>query len=279
MCSDPVLSVRDLRIQIGRQAVVDGLSFDVMSGERICLLGASGSGKSFTANAVLGLLPPAATVQGSIRLHGREIIATPAARRINETRVAMVFQDSLSALNPLASIGSQLCEPFIRHHGLSRKKATAAAVALLEAMKLHDPERLVKRTPAELSGGQRQRVCIALAMACKTSLMVADEPTTALDVVTQAQVLRALREHTDAARTALLFITHDLHAAAQLCQRAVIIERGEMIESGPLDALITAPKHRFTRELVAAAHSVQPSLARPAEALPEYTPHDLLQSA
>ncbi len=276
MCSDPVLSVRDLRIQIGRQAVVDGLSFDVMPGERVCLLGASGSGKSFTANAVLGLLPPAAKVQGSIRLHGREAIATPAARRLNESRVAMVFQDSLAALNPLSSIGSQLREPFIRHHGLSRKAATQAAVALLEAMDLPAPQRLVKRTPAELSGGQRQRVCIALAMACKTSLMVADEPTTALDVVTQAQVLRALREHTDTAQTALLFITHDLHAAAQLCQRAVIIERGMMIESGPLDALITAPRHRFTRELVAAAHSVQPSLTSHAE---RFTPHALLKSA
>ncbi len=259
MCSDPVLSVRDLRIQIGRQTVVDGLSFDVLPDERVCLLGASGSGKSFTAKAVLGLLPPNACAQGSIRLLGQEVIHTPAAQRRNATRVSMVFQDSLSALNPLVTIGSQLREPFTRHHGLSRKAAVQATVALLEIMGLPDPQRLIKRTPAELSGGQRQRVCIALAMACKTSLLVADEPTTALDVVTQAQVLRALREHTGKTATSLLFITHDLHAAAQLCQRAVIIERGKMIESGELDTLITAPQHRFTQELVAAAHSVQPA--------------------
>lgn len=259
MRSELVLSVRDLHIQIDRQQVVDGLSFDVMPGERVCLLGASGSGKSFTAKAVLGLLPPTATVSGSIRIQGQEAIALPAARRRADTRVSMVFQDSLSALNPLASIELQLREPFVRHHGLSRKAATQAAVALLTAMGLPDPQRLIKRTPAELSGGQRQRVCIALAMACKTSLMVADEPTTALDVVTQAQVLDALREHTGNAGTAMLFITHDLHAASQLCQRAVIIERGAVIENGDLATLITAPQHPFTQELVAAAHNVQPA--------------------
>lgn len=259
MYSGPVLSVRDLVIQIGRQQVVDGLSFDVMPGERVCLLGASGSGKSFTAKAVLGLLPANSRVEGSIRIQGREAIALPAARRQAEMRVSMVFQDSLSALNPMATIGSQLREPFLRHHHLSRKDATQAAIALLAAMDLPEPQRLIKRTPAELSGGQRQRVCIALAMACKTSLMVADEPTTALDIVTQAQVLGALREHTNSSNTAMLFITHDLHAASQLCQRAVIIERGAMIESGDLDTLITAPQHPFTQELVAAAHSVQPA--------------------
>ncbi len=276
MCSDPVLSVRDLRIKIGRQTVVDGLSFDVLPDERVCLLGASGSGKSFTAKAVLGLLPPNAQVQGSIRIQGREVIRTPAARRRNDARVSMVFQDSLAALNPLVTVGSQLREPFSRHHGLSRKAADQAAMALLEAMGLDDCQRLIRRTPAELSGGQRQRVCIALAMACKTALMVADEPTTALDVVTQAQVLRALREHTGTSNTALLFITHDLHAAAQLCQRAVIIERGVMIESGALDTLITTPQHRFTQELVAAAHSVQPTeLTNAAEPMPV----DYLKSA
>ncbi|WP_319022073.1 ATP-binding cassette domain-containing protein [Halomonas sp. 3D7M] len=143
-------------------------------------------------------------------------------------------------------------------------------MALIASLDLPEPQRLIKRTPAELSGGQRQRVCIALAMACKTSLMVADEPTTALDVVTQSQVLRALRQHTDSAASALLFITHDLHAAAQLCQRAVIIKQGTMIESGELDALITSPQHPFTQALVAAAHNVQP---------PEVVPTDYLKSA
>lgn len=270
VCSDPVLSVRDLRIKIGQQQVVDGLSFDVMPDERVCLLGASGSGKSFTAKAVLGLLPPSAQVQGSIRIQGQEAIATPATQRPKNSRVSMVFQDSLSALNPLVSIGSQLREPFIRHHGLSHPAATDAAVALLGSLDLPDPKQLIKRTPAELSGGQRQRVCIALAMACKTSLMVADEPTTALDVVTQCQVLRALRQHTESTASALLFITHDLHAAAQLCQRAVIIEQGTMIESGELDSLITSPQHPFTQTLVAAAHNVQ---------TPEVVPTDYLKSA
>lgn len=276
---EPVLSVRDLGVKIGQQQVVDRLSFDVMPGERVCLLGASGSGKSFTAKAVLGLLPPNARVEGSIRIQGQEAMAIPAARRRAETRVSMVFQDSFSALNPLATIGYQLREPFLRHHRLSRKDALHAAVALLTAMGLPDPQRLIKRTPAEISGGQRQRVCIALAMACKTSLMVADEPTTALDVVTQAQVLAALREHTGHAGTAMLFITHDLHAASQLCQRAVIIERGTLVESGNLDALITAPQHPFTQELVAAAHSVQPSERHSTSTADFLTSHRLLKSA
>lgn len=286
MCSDPVLSarepvlsVRDLGIKIGRQQIVDGLSFDVMPGERVCLLGASGSGKSLTSKAVLGLLPPNARVEGSILIQGQEAIAIPAARRRADTRVSMVFQDSLSALNPLVSIGSQLREPFTRHHGLARMAATQAAVALLASMDLPDPQRLIQRIPAELSGGQRQRVCIALAMACKTSLMVADEPTTALDVVTQAQVLRALREHTGHSGTAMLFITHDLRAASQLCQRAVIIERGMMVESGELAALITAPQHPFTRELVAAAHNIQPSKLSPQASADFLTSNDLLKSA
>jgi peptide/nickel transport system ATP-binding protein len=252
--ADPVLSVRDLRVRIAGKPVVNGLSFDVLSRERVCLLGASGSGKSLTARAILGLLPANAKVQGSVRVHGCEVIGVPASRRGSETRIAMVFQDSHSALNPLVSIGSQLQEPFLRHHGVSRQAALKAAIELLAAMKLPDPDRLVRRSPAELSGGQRQRVCIALALACKTSLLVADEPTTALDLVTQAQVLRLLKASTqDENAPALLFITHDLGAAAQLCDRAIIIENGAVIESEDLSTIIAEPRHSFTRELVAAA--------------------------
>ncbi|WEX85790.1 ABC transporter ATP-binding protein [Sinorhizobium garamanticum] len=243
-----------MRVLIGTQRVVDGLSFNVFPGERVCLLGASGSGKSLTAGAILGLLPASACAQGSIRVQGREVIDLPAARRPIDVRVGMVFQDSFSALNPLVSIGSQLQEPFRRLHDLSPRAALQAAIELLDAMALPDPGQIVRRSPAELSGGQRQRVCIALALACKTPLLVADEPTTALDVVTQAQVLRVLKESTGRTGTpALLFITHDLCAASELCERAIVIERGTLVESNRVDALIADPQHSFTRELVAAA--------------------------
>jgi peptide/nickel transport system ATP-binding protein len=280
MRSDPVLSVRHLRITLGQHTLVDDLSFEVMPGERVCLLGASGSGKSLTAKAVLGLLPPHTRVTGRILLHGRDIIDLPAALRRNESRISMVFQDSLSALNPLVSIGAQLREPFIQHHKLSRRAATQAAAALLASLHLPDPEGLMKRSPAELSGGQRQRVGIALAMACKTSLLVADEPTTALDVVTQAQVLDALHAQTERSGSAMLFITHDLHAAAQLCQRAIVIEHGRVIESGELGTLMTMPQHPFTQSLVAAAHGIEPSAVSSQRATPDPTmPPFLLKSA
>jgi peptide/nickel transport system ATP-binding protein len=168
----------------------------------------------------------------------------------------MVFQDSHSALNPLVPVASQLQEPLRRRQGMGTAEARLKAVELLHAMGLADPEGMGRRCPPELSGGQRQRVCIALALACKTALLVADEPTTALDVVTQAQVLRVLKASTEGPDApALLFITHDLAAAAQLCDRALIIEKGILVEEGELGAILAAPRHAYTRRLIAAAQA------------------------
>ncbi|MDR5890576.1 MULTISPECIES: ATP-binding cassette domain-containing protein [Halomonas] len=250
---DPVLRVDDLRIRLGQRPVVEGLSFDVEAGERVCLIGPSGSGKSLTAGAILGLTPPAARIDGTIRLNGLEVGGLRATRRPALARAGMVFQNTQAALNPLVSVGAQLREPFLRFHGLSRREAQRAVVALLGRMMIAEPERVVRRSPAELSGGQRQRVCLALALACRPSLIVADEPTTALDVLTQAEVLSLLRETTGTADTpALLFISHDMAAASRLCERALVLDGGRLVEQGPLADIIAAPQHRFSRELVAA---------------------------
>lgn len=251
--SDAILSVQNLQVDLDGLPIVDGLSFDIRRGERLCLLGPSGSGKSLTASSVLGLWPASARLRGSIQINGVEVIQTRATRRPATTRVGMVFQDSLAALNPLVSIGAQMCEPFMRFHGLSRKEALAAAIELLAKMSIPEPDQVVRRTSPEVSGGQRQRICLALALACKPSLIVADEPTTALDVITQTEVLKLLRECTGTADTpALLFITHDISAAAQLCERALIIENGRQVANDNVMSILTRPDSGFSRRLVKA---------------------------
>ncbi|WP_175414038.1 ATP-binding cassette domain-containing protein [Agrococcus sp. SGAir0287] len=259
------LDVTDLRIAIGGRTIVDRISFSVAPGQRVCLLGESGSGKSLTAGAVIGRLPSHAVVDGSITVGGTEVLGVAASRRPDHARVATVFQDSAVALNPLVRIKDQLVEPLRRHRGLTRKEATQAAIDLAESVGLPDPARTVELFSAELSGGQRQRVCIALALACDTGLLVADEPTTALDVVTQKRVLDVLQTYTAGERTpSLLFITHDFGVAAELCTDAVVMRSGEVVEQGPLSTLFTAPRHEYTRSLVAAARAatLEPATAR-----------------
>jgi peptide/nickel transport system ATP-binding protein len=259
------LEVTDLRVSIGRRAIVKGTTFSVGVGQRLCLLGESGSGKSLTASAVLGRLPANAVATGSIRINGVEVLGMRASKRPEEARVAMVFQDSAVALNPLVRVGEQIIEPLRRHRGLSREAAEAAAVELAESVGLPDPASLIRRFSAELSGGQRQRVCIALALACNTRLMVADEPTTALDVVTQKRVLDVLKKYTAGQNTpALLFITHDFAVASELCSDAVVMKDGDVVEQGRIDTIFAAPTDPYTRELIRAARAatVEPYVER-----------------
>ena len=250
------LEVTDLKITIRGRTIVKGISFSVDQGQRVCLLGQSGSGKSLTANAVLGNLPRNAVTEGSIRINGVEVLGVPAPRRRNEARVAMVFQDSAVALNPLVRLREQLIEPLRRHRKFSRSDALAAAIELADSVGLPDPQNIVNRFSAELSGGQRQRVCIALALACNTRLMVADEPTTALDVVTQKKVLDVLKQYTAGAETpALLFITHDFAVASELCSHAVVLKDGIIEDQGPLQRIFEKPATPYTAELIRAARA------------------------
>ncbi|KHN51999.1 peptide ABC transporter ATPase [Pectobacterium fontis] len=232
---------------MGGDSKVSDISFTLFAGERVCLLGASGSGKSLTAKAVIGTPPAGCQVRGKIRVNGDEVGQLKALARPHASRVSAVFQDSATALNPLMPLGKQL--------SLALKTTSFAELsALLAAMKLDDIPNLLQRYPAELSGGQRQRICITLALLGKTRLLVADEPTTALDVITQQQVLQVLQARsTQPDAPALLFITHDIAVAAQLCQRGLVMENGRIIESGSMRQLLNAPKQPYTRSLVAAA--------------------------
>lgn len=252
MSAEPLLSVRDLRVSYGGRAVVEGVSFDLDAGGTLALVGASGSGKTRVALSVPGLLGPRARVEGSIRFEGREILGLPEAalNPLRGPRIGMIFQDALSSLNPHLTLGAQLAEPLQWHRGLSRRQAWAEARALLESVRIAEPGRRLHQYPHECSGGMRQRVLIAMALACRPALLVADEPTTALDVTLQAQVLRLLGELRERHGLALLLVSHDLGVVAQLCRRVLVLERGRVVEEGDTAAVLSAPQHAFTRELV-----------------------------
>ncbi len=246
------LFVRDLTVSLQRRRLVDGVSFRVAAGERVALLGASGSGKSLTASAVLGQLPDGMSVDGSMQVNGRD---TRLGRRGLERRgeFAAVHQDPATALNPMVRLGYQLAFPLLKA-GLSRAEARKRAAELLTSVGILNPERVLSGYSGELSGGQLQRVCIALALAARFTVLIADEPTTALDVVSQAKVLEALRRGTGSTG-AMLFITHDLAVAASLCTRALVMHSGRIVEEAGMDQLLASPKHSYTRQLVEAAEA------------------------
>ncbi|EYR83800.1 ATP-binding cassette domain-containing protein [Shinella sp. DD12] len=204
-----------------------------------------------TAAAIFGLISPRARCTGSVCVIGCEVLNVRVPQRPSQARVAMVFQDTQSALNPLISIGFQLEEPLRRHGGLAAPTARQAARTLLASIVLPDMDAFLRTSPAEISGGHRQRICIALALACRTDLILADEPTTALDVVTQAQVLGVLKETTSQPdRPCLLFVTHDLAAALRVCERVLVLAEGRIVEDGPIHDVLSRPRHPFTRDLV-----------------------------
>ncbi|MGW4249526.1 ATP-binding cassette domain-containing protein [Nocardia sp. NPDC004722] len=231
---------------------MDGIGFTLDAGERLGLIGASGSGKSLTALAILGLLPDEAVVHGSIRFDGVELLGRSDRElsRLRGNRIAMVFQEPLSALNPLMRVGRQIGEPLRLHRGLSRKQALAEAISLAEQVGLPDPENLVRAYPHQLSGGQRQRVGIAMAVASRPALLLADEPTTALDVTVQAEILALLHDIVTEQGTALLFVTHDLAVLAQVARRVLVMGEGRVLESGELETIMRAPAHPYTRTLL-----------------------------
>jgi len=245
--NEPVLVVEGLTLRLAGENHISGLTFSINAGERVCLLGASGSGKSLTARAITGTAPAGAGLSGSIRVNGAEVCGKPPVSRSAYSRVATVFQDSSTALNPLMTLGKQL--------RLALPAATTDDIhAMLDAVGLGDIARFSSRYPAELSGGQRQRLCLALAMQSRAALLVADEPTTALDVLTQHQVLQAMRTACFARPSrALLFITHDIAVAAQLCERALVMENGVLVESAAMSQLLSRPQHPYSRQLVHAA--------------------------
>lgn len=253
----PLLSVANLCLNIGPERRLHDLSFSLHEGERVALLGASGCGKSLTANVITGIQPVNSRLSGSLRVAGEEVLGLFPTRRPMATRVAALFQETGSALNPLVTIGKQLLMA-LRHH----PDAKSQAVRLLVEVEFDDPPAVMRRYPSQLSGGQRQRVCLALALAGERRLVVADEPTTALDVSTQHRILSLLRRLSEAPhRPALLFITHDLVLASQLCHRALIMAEGRIVERGEIAQLLAAPQHPSTQALVGAARRAADVLA------------------
>lgn len=246
------LEVTDLVVRVDGRPVVDGVSFDVPDGSRLGLIGESGSGKSLTALAVLGLLPEGAVAGGSIRWNGTELIGMPDRElaRLRGDEMGIVFQEPRTALNPIRTVGRQIAESIRIHEGIGRREARERAIQDAARVRLPDPASIVDRYPHQLSGGQRQRVAIAMALACRPRLLIADEPTTALDVTIQAEILALLLNLVEEQGMSLVFITHDLAVLAQVADRGVVLEDGHVVEAAPVSTLLTAPASPITQGLL-----------------------------
>jgi oligopeptide/dipeptide ABC transporter ATP-binding protein len=247
-----LLSIRDLSVQIGPVAAVTGLSMDVAPGEFVGVVGESGSGKSVTARAVLGLLPPHAKVTGSVKLEGEEVLGASQQRlrRIRGGKVGLVFQDALAALDPVYTIGDQLVEALQAHREISRKEARQRAADLLDEVRIPRPVEHLDSYPHQLSGGMRQRVVIASALIADPDLIIADEPTTALDVTVQRQVLDLIGDVCARRGASVVLITHDLGVVAQTCDRVAVFYGGLLVEEADTVTLFEKPRHPYTKALL-----------------------------
>ena len=279
--SRAVLSVRNLSVSVqtglGLARVVDRISFSLRGGEILGLVGESGCGKSITAAALMGLVPsPAGIVTADQIMLGDKNLAQldeASLRQVRGSEISMIFQEPLTALDPVFSIGSQLSTVIRRHRGQNRHQARRSSVEMLERVGMADAHRIMHSYPHQLSGGMRQRVMIAMAMACRPRVLIADEPTTALDVTTQAQVLEQLSELGQSFGTAILLITHDLGVVAQACDRALIMYCGRIVEEAPVEALFTAPTHPYTAGLLAAVPRISSAQVQRVQAIPGLMPH------
>jgi peptide/nickel transport system ATP-binding protein len=255
--STPLLQTRDLRIELntprGRLAAVRGVDICLERGQTLGLMGESGCGKSLTALALMGLLPESASVQGSLRFQGQECLGQSEDFwcRLRGDRMAMVFQEPMTALNPLHPIGDQVAEPMRLHRGLSRTAARERAIDLLERVGIHHARQRLDAYPHQFSGGQRQRIMIAMALACDPELLIADEPTTALDVTVAHHILGLIRELVAERGMGLVLISHDLNVLTHQVQHLAVMYCGQVVESGPTHAVLKQPLHPYTRGLMA----------------------------
>ncbi|MFZ5870789.1 MAG: ABC transporter ATP-binding protein [Actinomycetota bacterium] len=271
-----LLEVRDLTVTFGGRGrrpfrAVDGVSFSVRPGEVVGLVGESGSGKSVTSLAVMGLLPRRGVeVGGSVRFEGRELLGLPPAALadMRGRDMAMVFQDPMTSLNPVVPIGAQVTEVLLRHTDAGRSQARDEAEQLLRRVGIPDPARRLSEYPHQLSGGMRQRALIAIALACKPRLLIADEPTTALDVTIQAQVLELLRQLVTETGTAMIMITHDLGVVAGLCDKVNVMYAGRVVESADRQEIFAAPRHRYTEGLLASIPRLDAPRGEPLRPIP-----------
>ena len=268
--ADVVLEARDLTVTLpetpGNPAVLKGIDLTIRAGETVCLVGESGSGKSVTSLAIMGLLPDALRVAGgTIRLQGRDLLPLTQAemRDLRAARVAMIFQEPMTALNPVLRVGDQIMEVMELHTDLPAAERRRRAVAIMEQVHLPDVERIFRSYPHQLSGGQRQRIMIAMALVLEPVLLIADEPTTALDVTTQKQILALIDELQKGHGTAVLFITHDMGVVAEIADTVYVMKQGEIVEHGAVETLLRDPRADYTRKLLKAVPSLSPRDARP----------------
>ncbi|MBL3701227.1 ATP-binding cassette domain-containing protein [Sulfitobacter sp. BDSS02] len=271
--SSPLLSVRDLEISFrtgGREIpVVRDLSFDLAAGETLGIVGESGCGKSITALSLIGLVPspPGRVSKGQILLNGEDIVTVGEDRltRIRGNEISMVFQEPMTSLNPVYTVGEQIAETARAHFGSSRAEAWDRAIEMLKLVGIPSPEQRAHNYPHQLSGGMRQRVMIAIALVCEPKVLIADEPTTALDVTVQAQIFDLFRELQHKIKAAIILITHDIGVVAQMCDRVMVMYAGRKIEEGPVRSFIRDPRHPYTRGLI----SCIPKLSRDPSDTPE----------
>jgi oligopeptide/dipeptide ABC transporter ATP-binding protein len=274
--SEVILDVRNLRVEFETRAgivpVLDDVSFSLNRGERISFVGESGCGKSMTALALMGLLPSIGRIAGGQILFKGEDIAAAGADRLQQLRgneISMIFQEPMTSLNPVFTIGNQIAEMLKRHRGMSHKAAMASAMDLLDAVKIPDARTRIKDYPHQLSGGQRQRVMIAIALACDPEILIADEPTTALDVTVQAEIFDLLRDIGTRTDTAIILITHDMGAVRQMAERILVMYAGRKVEEGPVKEIIGAPAHPYTRGLIFCVPHIRADVKTIPEILPE----------
>ncbi len=270
-----LLEVRDLRVLVGAVDAVRGVSLELAPGRRTGLIGESGSGKTLTALAVMGLLPQGLRAGGSVTFEGRELLNLPerARARLRGDAMSMIFQEPLTALDPMQRIGDAIAEPLRVHRGLGAPAAREQVLALLRRVHMPDPEEKMRAYPHQLSGGQRQRAMIAMAVACGPRLLIADEPTTALDVTVQARILSLLRELVEEGGASLLLITHDLAIVSETCQDVYVMYGGRIAEQGSVDAVFSRPQHPYTDGLLEAIPPVDgPIAGRRLPAIPGVVP-------
>ncbi len=255
----PLLSIENLQVHFrtpdGVNRAVDGVSFAIRSGETLAIVGESGCGKSVTSMSILRLLPePPARIAGAIKFEGRNLLDLPnsAMRKIRGNDISVIFQEPMTSLNPVLTVGRQIGETLRLHQGLGRREAEERAVEMLTLVGIPEPRRRVREYPHQLSGGMRQRVMIAIALACSPKLLIADEPTTALDVTIQAQILDLMRDLKARVGAAIMLITHDLGVVAEVADRVVVMYAGRKVEEAPVRDLFRAPRHPYTRGLMGA---------------------------
>jgi len=259
----PLLEIENLRIwfesKAGAKEVVRGIRLHVAPGEVLGLVGESGSGKSVTALATLGLLDPSARVEGSIRWQGRELIGqtNQAMRSLRGREIAMIFQEPMTALNPVMTVGRQITEAIHAHTRISAKDAKSQAIAAMESVAIPEASRRFRDYPHQFSGGQRQRILIAMALVHKPKLLIADEPTTALDVTVQAQVLDLLKTLQRETGLAMIFTSHDLAVVGQMADRVAVMRHGQILETGPAQTVLTHPQNPYTQSLLAAVPTLR----------------------